>query len=223
MVIFREFFRWLALITGWPMQFLLFKRKTYYEDPSEKNRRLREGALIISNHYSVFDYMMNMFLFRGRKLHVVMIDRMYKKSKYFHIGMDCFGGICANRDDMGMKFIDQSVRVIEKGGLVQIFPEAHISPDGNMQSFKRAYLMIALASDAPIVPVIIDGNYGLFKRAHVLIGKKINLSDYSTDLNPTREEISRLNGIVEDKCRRLKAELDRRIALEKGGKKRKES
>ena len=215
MILFNEFFRWLALITGWPMQLLLFKRKTYYEDPAEKNRRICGGALIISNHYSVFDYMMNMFLFYGRKLNVVMIDRPYKRSKYFHIGMDCFGGICANRDDMGMKFIDQSVEAIEKGGLVQIFPEAHIPEDRKMTSFKHAYLMIALASDAPIIPVIIDGNYGIFKRCHVLIGKKIDLSDYSTSLNPSREEIARLNAIVEGKCRELKSELDKRIALEK--------
>ena len=215
MVVFREFFRLLAIITGWPMQLLFFKRKTYYEDPLEKNRKVKGGALVISNHYSVFDYMMSMFLFRGRKLGVVMIDRMYKKSKYFHIGMDCFGGICANRDDMGMKFIDEAVKVIERGGLVQIFPEGHIPPDGNMLPFKHAYLMIALAADAPIIPVIVDGNYGLFKRAHVLIGKKINLSDYNKSLNPTKAEITMLNGIVEGKCRELKAELDEKIALEK--------
>jgi 1-acyl-sn-glycerol-3-phosphate acyltransferase len=222
LIILKEFFRWLALITGWPMQLLLFKRKTYYEDPSEKNRRIRGGALIISNHHSVFDYMMNMFLFGGRRLDVVMIDRPYKRFKYFKYCMDCFGGICSNRDDMGMKFIDQSVEKIENGELVQIFPEAHIPKDRKMTSFKHAYLMIALAADAPIIPVMVDGNYGIFKRAHVIIGKKINLSDYSTVLNPSREEIARLNTIVEGKCRELKDELDRRIALEKRRKNKKE-
>ena len=202
------------------MQLILFKRKTYYEDPAQKNRRIRGGALIISNHYSVFDYMMNMFLFGGRKLNVVMVDRMYKKSRYFHIGMDCFGGICANRDDMGLKFVDESVRIIEKGGLVQIFPEGHITRDGNMLEFGHAYLMIALRSDAPIIPVIIDGNYGLFKRAHVIIGKKIDLGDYCTSLNPTREDVAEMNRIVEGKCRQLKARLDELVGS-KGSKKEK--
>ncbi|MBR6772966.1 MAG: 1-acyl-sn-glycerol-3-phosphate acyltransferase [Clostridia bacterium] len=223
MIIIKEFFRWLALVSGWPMQLLFFKRKIYYEDPAEKNRRLRGGALIISNHYSVWDYMLNMFLFYGRKLNVVMIDRPYKKFKYFKPCMDCFGGICSNRDDMGMKFIDESVETIENGGLVQIFPEAQITSDRKMLPFKHAYLMIALAADAPIIPVMLDGNYGVFKQAHVLIGKKIDLSDYSTELNPSREEISRLNAIVEGKCRGLKAELDKKNALEKRNKNRKEN
>lgn len=207
----QEFFRWLALVTGWPMQLLLFKRRTFYEDPSVPVRNIRGGALVISNHYSVFDYIMTMFLFRGRKLNVVMIDRMYKKSKYFHIGMDCFGGICANRDDMGMRFVDESVEVIENGGLVQIYPEARITPDGEMHGFKTAYLMIALRSDAPIIPVILDGNYGLFRRAGVIIGKPIRLSDFNKSLDPTREELVAMNRAVEDKCRELKAELDRRV------------
>ncbi len=206
---FREFWRWVGLITGWPVQLLLFKRKTYYEDKSVQGRRIRGGALIVSNHFSLWDYVVNMFLFFGRKLHVVMIDRMYKKSRYFHIGMDCLGGIPANRDDKGMRFVGDSVAVLEKGGLVQIYPEAYISRDGEMHSFKHAYLMIALMADVPIIPVILDGNYGLFKRTHVIIGKPIKLSDYNQNPNPSREEIAALNSVVENKCRELKDMLDR--------------
>jgi hypothetical protein len=71
--------------------------------------------------------------------------------------------------------------------------------------------MIALRSDAPIIPVIIDGSYGFFKRSHVIIGKKIYLSDYCTSLNPTKEEILALNDIVYKKSLALKEELDLKI------------
>jgi 1-acyl-sn-glycerol-3-phosphate acyltransferase len=137
--------------------------------------------------------------FRGRK------KKLFKFLTKFH------GGICSDRDIMGMKFIDDSVEVIENGGLVQIFPEAHITTDGDMHEFKTSYLMIALRSDAPIIPVIIDGSYGFFKRSHVIIGKKIYLSDYCTSLNPTKEEILALNDIVYKKSLALKEELDLKI------------
>lgn len=208
-----ELFRWIGLISGYPLQLLFFKRKTYYEDKSEQGRRVRGGALVISNHYSPLDYVMNMFLFPFRKLHVVMSEVTFRgrKKKLFKFLTKFHGGICSDRDIMGMKFIDDSVEVIENGGLVQIFPEAHITTDGDMHQFKTSYLMIALRSDAPIIPVIIDGSYGFFKRSHVIIGKKIYLSDYCTSLNPTKEEILALNDIVYKKSLALKEELDLKI------------
>lgn len=209
------FFRWLALITAWPVQVLFFKRKTYYEDKRTSNRFIKGGALIISNHYSVLDYMVNMFLFPFRKLFVVMAEMIFKRGKFFHWAMRCFGGIRSDRDIMGMRFIDESVRVLEKGKLVQIYPEAHISKDGSMLDFKPSYIMIALRANVPIIPVMTDGNYGFFKRVHIIIGKKIYLSDYCASLNPTREEIVALNEMVRNKALELRAELDARVASNK--------
>ena len=209
-----DLFRCIGLLLGYPLQLLFFKRKTYYEDKKEQGRMVRGGALVISNHYSPLDYVMNMFLFPFRKLYVVMSEVMFrgKGKKILSFLTKFHGGICSDRDIMGMKFIDDSVEVIENGGLVQIFPEAHITVDGKMHEFKTSYLMIALRSDAPIIPVIIDGQFGLFKRSHVIIGKKIYLSDYCTSLNPTKEEILALNDIVYKKCLALKEDLDERIA-----------
>ena len=210
-MIFYELFRWLGLILAYPLQLIFFKRKTYYEDKKSQGRMVRSGALIISNHYSALDYMVNLFLFPFRKLYVVMAEFVFHKSKIFNFLTKFHGGIRSDRDLMSMRFIDDSVEVLEEGRLVQIYPEAHITEDGKMHEFKPSYLMIALRADVPIIPVIIDGNYGLFKRAHVIIGKKIYLTDYCSSLNPTREEIVALNEMVEKKCHELKAELDRRI------------
>ena len=210
-MIIHEFFRWLALITGWPFQLILFKRKTYYEDRQEQGRIIKGNALIISNHYSVFDYMVNLFLFPFRKLYVVNSEWIYQKGKFFHWGMKCFGGIRSDRDIMGMRFIDEAIKTLERGKLVQIYPEAKITTTGDMMDFKTSYILIALRSGAPIIPVIIDGNYGLFKRAHIIVGKKIYLDDYCTSQNPTREEIVALNDMVYAKCKALKADLEGRI------------
>ncbi len=210
------FFRWLAIISAWPFQVLFFKRKTYYEDKKSSNRFVKGGALIISNHYSVFDYMVNLFLFPGRKLFVVMAEMIFKRGKFFHWAMRCFGGIRSDRDIMGMRFIDESVKVLEKGKLVQIYPEAHITKDGSMLDFKPSYIMIALRANVPIIPIMTDGNYGFFKRVHIIIGKKIYLSDYCTSLNPTREEIVALNDMVRAKAVELKNELDARVQAKRG-------
>ena len=201
----REIFRWLALITGWPVQLLVFKRKTYYEDRRAQGRRVRGKALIVSNHFSVFDYMVNLFLFPFRKLYVVYWPQNSKRIRW---GMKFFGGIVSDRDVMSLRFMDESVKTLEKGRVVQIYPEAYISEDGRMDEFKPSYVLIALRAEAPIIPVITDGQYGLFKRVHLIIGKPIDLWDYCTSEDPTKEEIMALNDIVYKKCLELQRELE---------------
>ena len=203
----REIFRWLALLSAWPVQLLVFKRKTYYEDRRAQGRIVRGKALIVSNHFSVFDYMVNLFLFPFRKLYVVYWPQNSKRIRW---GMKFFGGIVSDRDVMSLRFMDESVKVLEKGRVVQIYPEAYISEDGRMDEFKPSYVLIALRAEAPIIPVITDGQYGFFKRVHLIIGKPIDLWDYCTSEDPTKEEIMALNDIVYKKCLELQRELEAR-------------
>ena len=203
----HEFLRWLALLSAWPVQLLVFKRKTYYEDRRAQGRRVRGKALIVSNHFSVFDYMVNLFLFPFRKLYVVYWPQNSKRIRW---GMKFFGGIVSDRDVMSLRFMDESVKTLEKGRVVQIYPEAYISEDGRMDEFKPSYVLIALRAEAPIIPVITDGQYGLFKRVHLIIGKPIDLWDYCTSEDPTKEEIMALNDIVYKKCLELQRELEAR-------------
>ncbi|MBE5939514.1 MAG: 1-acyl-sn-glycerol-3-phosphate acyltransferase [Lachnospiraceae bacterium] len=215
MQIVYEFLRCFGLIQGWPAHVVLFKKKVYYEDVNEKNRFIKGGALIISNHFAVFDYMVNVFLFPFRKLHVVVAEFIYKRSKFYHFGLRCFGGIRSDRDIKGMRFIDESVKVLKKGGLVQIFPEAQTSDGRGLQYFKPSYIMIALRAGVPIIPVVLDGNYGITKRTHVLIGKKIYVREFCSSENPTKEEIENLNKMVFDKFCQLKTQMEENIEMEK--------
>lgn len=221
-MIYKEILRWYGLLSGYLLYLAYFKRKTYYEDKTVQNRRLKGGALIVSNHYHVYDFIVNAGLFPFRKLYVVLKSDIYEH-KFLAWGMSIFGGIRSDRDTMGMKFIDESVAHLRKGRIVQIFPEAYITNDGKMREFKTGYLMIAQRADVPIIPVITDGNYGWKKRVHVIIGKPIRLSDYCPYVNPNREQITELNRIVQEKCLELQKELDRRIQAENPKKTRKES
>ena len=210
-----EIFRWFGLITGWPVQFVWFTRKTYYENRKVQGRIVKGGALIISNHYNVLDYICNVFLFAFRKLFVVYADF----GKWARFGMKFFGGIPVDRSSYRMSFIKTTVDLLKKGKVVQIYPEAHITHDGNMLPFKPSYIYIALRAGVPIIPVIIDGNYGLFKRAHVIVGKPIILIGRCLNPDrPTHNEIAAINDEIQKKCSQLKEELNSRVANKKRGK-----
>ncbi len=213
-MIYKEILRWYGLLTGYPLYLAYFKKKVYYEDKSVQDRFVKGPALIVSNHYHVYDFIVNAGLFPFRKLYVVLKSDVYRH-KFVAWGMSIFGGIKSDRDVNGMRFIDESVAHLKKGRLVQIFPEAYITHDGKMREFKTGYLMIAQRADIPIIPVITDGNYGWKKRVHVMIGKPILLSDFCPYANLNREQITRLNELVRGKCLELQEELYRRIEADR--------
>lgn len=205
---FYTIFRIIGLVTGYPMQLLFFKRKTYYKDRKKTNIK-KGGKLIISNHYNILDYVMTSFIVFPRKLNVVSCETPFKH-KIVVFGMKFFGAIQANRETRSMGFMDECAEVLKKGQLVQIFPEGHNTPDGKIHEFKHSYLVIAHRAGVPIVPIVTDGNYGIFKRASVIIGEEIDISRFVTSnrRTPTREELEKANEYVFNYVLELREELE---------------
>ena len=209
MNIIYAIFRLFGLITGYPAQLLLFKRKTYYEDKKSTNLK-KGGKLIIANHYNMLDYVLASFIVFPRKLNVVASEMPFR-NKFFAFGMKFFGAIQANRETKNMRFMDECAAVIKKGQLCQIFPEGRNTPDGKIHEFKRSYIVIAHRAKAPIVPIISDGSYSLFKRTNVIIGKEIDVSQFITSDRPfpKREELEAADNYIFAKVLELREELER--------------
>ena len=216
-MILLDIFRWFAIIQGFWLYWLFFKRKTYYEDGNSRHkaRRFKGGKLIISNHKSVLDFMLNMYVVLPRKLWVVASEHAYR-NKLQGFGMMFFGGIPCDRRIRSMRFMEKSAEVLKKGGLVQIFPEGMERYDGQVGPFFQSYLVIAHRGNAPIIPIVTDGNYGFFKRTHILIGNEINVRDYIKTEGPIipREELAAANEAIHARFLELKADLDARVAEE---------
>lgn len=205
-----DIFRFLGMFFGYPIQWLFFKQKTYYED--KKNpKTFKGGKLIISNHYNFFDYAVTSFMVFPRRLSAVTSEGPFKY-KFLRFGMKFFGAIECNRITKNMGFMDKAADVIKKGQLVQIYPEGRNTPDGKIHPFKKSYLIIAHRAKAPIVPVVTDGNYGIFKRTSIIIGNEIDVSKFfTTDREmPPREEIEKANEYVYNKVLELREELEKR-------------
>ena len=220
MILF-DIFRWFAIIQGFWLYWLFFKRKTYYEDgnPRRKSRRFKGAKLIISNHCCVLDFMLNMFLVLPRKLWVVASEHAYR-NKLQGFGMRFFGGIPCDRRIRSMRFMERSVEVLKRGGLVQIFPEGKNTDDGLIGPFYASYIVIAHRAGVPIIPIMTDGNYGFFKRTHVLVGNEIDLKGYITAEGPIipRDQLESANEAIRSKVLALKADLDACVAAEKSKK-----
>lgn len=205
---FYEIFRIIGLVTGYPIQLLFFKRKTYYVD-KKNTHLLKGGKLIVSNHFGMLDYVLTSFVVFPRKLNVVASEMPFK-SKLLRFGMKFFGAIEANRETKNMSFINKCADVLKRGQLVQIYPEGKNTPDGKIHEFKASYTLIAHRANVPIVLVITDGNYGLFKRTSVIVSEEIDVSKFMDVNSKTtkKEDRERLNNYIYTRALELRAELE---------------
>ncbi|MBR6312636.1 MAG: 1-acyl-sn-glycerol-3-phosphate acyltransferase, partial [Oscillospiraceae bacterium] len=116
-------------ITGWPVQLLCFRTRIYYSDRERQGRRIKGPAILISNHTSVFDYAVWLFVFFSRTLRYQMAELLFHKKPLGTL-LRLLGGIYVDRDARDMGFIAESERILEKGGVVGIFPESRLPRKG---------------------------------------------------------------------------------------------
>ncbi len=193
-------FNWLVKITGWLPQKLCFKTKVYYEDKKAQSRRIKGPAIIISNHTSVYDYAVMMFVFFSRTLRYQMAEVLFKK-KGLSGFLRALGGIEVNRDTHETSCIDKSERILKKGGVVGIFPEGRLAKEGETPpiEFKTGAAALALMTGVKLIPAYTDGNYFGKKRARVIIGKPIDARELYDDGKTYRQNLSDVTAALRQK------------------------
>ncbi|MBR4907075.1 MAG: 1-acyl-sn-glycerol-3-phosphate acyltransferase [Clostridia bacterium] len=199
-------FNWFVKITGWPVQFLCFRTKILYEDRKVQGRHIEKDAIVISNHTSIFDYAVYLFVFCTRTLRFQMAEVLYEKP-LLALLLRCLGGIRVDRNAHDFGFMPKSLSILSRGGVVGIFPESRLPRPGEARPlpFKVSAAYLALTSGSKIIPVVTNGSYFCRKRARVLIGKPILASDLLEEGVGETENLA----IVSERLR------ERIIALEK--------
>ena len=201
--IFRVFIKVTGIIPFWVM----IKPKRMHQNKANKSKVGLKGAILMSNHMGMFDYFTILVLWPFRKVRFLAGETIYRL-KYRGFFSDLMGNIRIDRDHLNLNFIDESVKTLNKNGVVAIYPQGGFKKKGELGPFKSSIVYIALKSGAPIVPIYQDGHYGIFKRNHVSIGEKIYLKDYANTENPDKEEIIRLTKLLEKKMSELKKQQE---------------
>ena len=184
-------------LTAPPVEWIFFRRKTYYEDRKEKNRHVKGGALYVSNHTSFWDYICYFFLVYFHKLRPVVSYLIYHRNPVLRFFLNMCGAIPVGKSEMDLSFIDTCVALLRKGKKIIIFPEAHFIHDGKIRDFSPSFAKIALEADCPIVPLYTNGDYSFFHRTRVMVGKKIFPSQ--TCLSSSKEDVEKLRKLVYEK------------------------
>ena len=218
---------WFVKITGFPLEFFYFRKKIYYEDKKESNRKIKGSALIVSNHTDIYDYPLMMYTFLSRNLHVLVAEVTYDKNAFMKWFLKGLGAIRVDRNSHDFAFMSQVAKLLNKNKVVLIYPESRIPEENERDSlleFKPSYIYSALESGAPIIPIYTNGVYGKLKKqkkdcARVIIGKKIYLKDLYDKDKSEKENIAFMNDYVKNKIVSLKEQLDNQVNKEKRKKK----
>ena len=204
-----RFFNAFVKITGWLVQKIIFRTKIYYLDKSKQSRKIKGPAIIVSNHTSIYDYAVYLFVFPFRTLRYQMAEVLFKK-KLLGWFLKHMGGIYVNRNTFDMSFIDESLDLLKKGWVVGTFPESRLPKEGEDRPlpFKNSATELALLSGAPIILTYTDGVYFKKSRARVMIGECIDARDLYDESISERENVNNITNILRNKIIELGKKLD---------------
>ncbi len=167
-------FLWFFKITASPLLLPYLKVKAFYVD---KKPRLGPKTLIISNHISMYDPLIISVLYPFKTIRVVGARQLFRMHPVLGWFFKKIGVIDTEQKGDDLSLIGRVVSLLENGRRVIIFPEGHLSRDGKLLPFSCGAAVIALQTDATIIPAYRFGKKGWLHRAKVVIGEPFLLSD----------------------------------------------
>ena len=214
-----RFLNWFVKITGFPLEFFFYRKKIYYEDKTDTSNKIKGAALIVSNHTDIYDYPLMMYTFLSRNIHVLVAEITYDKNWFMKRFLKGLGAIRVDRNNHDFAFVSEMTNLLKKNKVVLAYPESMIPTEEeqkNFLEFKPSYIVPALESGTPIIPVYTNGTYGKLKkkrkdRARVIVGKKIYLQDLYDQSKSEKENIEYINDYIKNKILSLRELLNEKV------------
>ena len=152
------------------------------------------AAVIVANHQSWLDPII-LPLALPRKPAFLAMEELWRMPAIGLI-MRTYGplAIPLNRGAVDATALKRSVRALQEGALLIIFPEGGISADGRLRPFHRGAAMLAARAKAPLIPVAIQGTSDALPLGRLLPRRRPITVRIGTPIVPTgpgREELER--------------------------------
>jgi 1-acyl-sn-glycerol-3-phosphate acyltransferase len=153
-----------------------------------KNVPKTGGALLISNHQSYLDPVM-LGLNLPRPLSYLAKSELFKNPalRWLITELRAFP-VRQGKGDKGA--IDETIRRLREGHMLNIFPEGTRTPDGKIHEMQRGAALVVRRAGVPIVPAAICGSYEAWptgqkmfrsRPVRVLYGKPLNVAGLKSD------------------------------------------
>ena len=140
-------------------------------------RRIRGGALVISNHNGFIDPVFTMYAIWYRRQKFVC-HRVFLESKAGPLMRAVGCCIPIDADNMHIGSFREITDALKNGHPVVLFPEGHINDgSGKMRAFKSGMALIAMQSRRPIVPIYLKPRKHWYSRLKAVIDEPVDLTE----------------------------------------------
>lgn len=173
------------------INFIWFKFKIVGKENIPKSG----GAIICPNHLSLYDPCV-IGSITNRYIHFMAKAELFKNpfSNWFFRQMR---GFPVDRDHVGIETVKTALKLLKDDKILGIFPEGTRIKEGKRIQPANGFVVFAIKTRKPIIPIHIMGEYGFRKKVRVVIGQPIFLDDYYGK-KLTEEEMKNLSQEVMD-------------------------
>lgn len=196
------FYHILKLIVR-PIFFLLYRVKII----NRENLQYEGGMILISNHVSGVDPIF-MHLVVKPKVYFMAKEELFR-NPFLRAIIKGFGAFPVSRGRGDMEAIKNCFKFIKQGKTLGIFPEGTRSKSGELLRFQPGVSMIAIRTQADVLPVYLDGKMKIFRKNYIIAGKPFNLAEEFKDLKLSNTElVKQSTEAVRGKVIALKEQLE---------------
>lgn len=195
--IFYDFVKITAAIPG----LLWFRTKKIYVT-EEAKKKIKGGALIISNHSGDIDPIILMFSIWNRRHHFIATTDLFS-SKIKRFLFEHFHCIEIDKQNVSMQAFRDIVNLLKEGKIVSMFPEGHLTRTEEIKNFKSGVVLMSVTAKVPIIPIYIKKRKNIWGRQCVIIGEPLNLT-CMFNRTPSLSDMDKIAIILKEKEEELK-------------------
>ena len=113
-------------------------------------------AILVSNHISGVDPALIQSVSPKRLIAWMMAKEYYDMAslRWFYKALEC---IPVERSGRDLAATRMALRTLEDGRILGVFPEGRIAKSGEVLPFQGGVALMAIKSDAPVIPVFLEG------------------------------------------------------------------
>ena len=161
-------------------------------------------AILMSNHIHALDPF-TLGLCASRRQVRFLAKKELFKHRWLAAILRQLHAISVDRGQFDLAAMRECAAVLRAGEALGVFPEGHRGDGKELGPLLSGAAVLALRSDAPVVPVYIRGKYGLFGGLQVEVGAPVEIDDLrakGADKEAADVFLGRMRAALEALCAR---------------------
>jgi len=170
-----------------------------------ENIPLDRPFIICANHFSWWDPPLVGCLVSHKPVHFMAKEELFRMPVLGWI-MYRVHAFPVRRDSADRRAIRTALHTLDSGGIIGLFPEGTRSKTSDLLPPQPGIALIALKSEAEVLPVAIAGSYTLFRPVRVKIGQPMCFTEfYGRKIRG--EQLDQVAGLIMSEIGRLRREI----------------